>query len=445
MSLLQNLLSSISGKGDQVVSLLGDRLSQLDLEVSGPFDPPNRPDDDVCNLAQSLVTDCQQLISLLVPRRMQLLQIAFAGALPAAIAVVSHFKVADAIEELGGKATAGEIAEKVGTDTTKLSNVLRTLTAHYVFEELEGAYFKNNRQSREIVVAGGGAAMIESYAQTSGKSLVGLLPVMRDKEWMHSFDARKSAFSKAYGEPVGIIDYMFDPKHEDELATLMAGIPWLSEMSARETVEHFDWLRWGKTAKVCDMGCADGGIMAHLKIKEPSLHVICQDLEPALPRTRAVMDQMVPGAVEAGTVEIMVHDYFTEQTRPADAYFMRGVLHDYSDDDCVTILNRLKPRLLENPRARLLVNEVLVPILPTVPGHENRPISDTKPTDQSCFVEVTSAMQLHSVAMQAGFERTFQEFDAIFKRAGYQVHQVYQLQYFTAIVEISPDNQQSKL
>ena len=79
------------------------------------------PMDDICTLAQSLVTDCQQLISLLVPRRIQVLQLAFAGALPAAVADVSRFKVADAIEELGGQATAAQIAAKVDTDATKLS------------------------------------------------------------------------------------------------------------------------------------------------------------------------------------------------------------------------------------------------------------------------------------------------------------------------------------
>ncbi|EXJ66230.1 uncharacterized protein A1O5_10846 [Cladophialophora psammophila CBS 110553] len=445
MSLFQNLLDSINGKGGQMLNHLGDRAFYLNHAVEGPFDGLSRPGDDVCALAQSLVTDCQQLISLLVPRRMQLLQLAFAGALPAAVAVVSHFKVADTIEELGGEATAVEIAAKVDTDATKLANVLRTLTAHYVFEEHEGAYFTNNRQSRELVTKGGGAAMMESYAQTSGKALPGLLPLMTDKELMHSSDPRQSAFSKAHGAPIGIFDYVFDPRNHDELMTLMAGLPWLSETSARESVQHFDWSRWGKEAQVCDMGCADGGIMAHLKIKEPSLHIICQDLAPILPRTRATMEQMVPGALENGGIEIMEHDYFIEQTRLADVYWMRAVLHDYSDDDCVTILQRLKPRMLENPQARLLINEVIVPSLPTLKGSENRPISETKPQRQSSFVEITSVMQLHSVAMQGGFERTYQDFEAIFKRAGFRVHHFYPLQFFTAIVEVAPENPPFKL
>ena len=118
--------------------------------------------------------------------------------------------------------------------------------------------------------------------------------------------------------------------------------------------------------------------------------------------------------------------------------------HDYSDDDCVKILERLKPRMLENPRTSLLVNEVVVPTLPTLRGSENKPISEAKPQRQSSFVEVTSVMQLHSVAMQGGLERTYQDFEAIFKRAGFCVHHFYQLQFFTAIIEIAPDVLASK-
>lgn len=121
MSLFQNLLDSINAKGSQIVAGLGNRTSELNnAAIDGPFDRRDRPDDDICNLAQSIVTDCEQLISLLVPSRIQLLQHAFAGALPAAMAVVAHFKVADVIEELNGRATVAEIAQMVDTDATKL-------------------------------------------------------------------------------------------------------------------------------------------------------------------------------------------------------------------------------------------------------------------------------------------------------------------------------------
>ena len=112
---------------------------------------------------------------------------------------------------------------------------------------------------------------------------------MTDKDLMHETDPRQGAFSKAYGRaPLSIFDWMMDPANKEDLTTLMVGLPWLTQTSAYETVENFDWDRWGKSMRVCDMGCADGGIMGHLKVKEPSFHIICQDLASTLPRTRAV-------------------------------------------------------------------------------------------------------------------------------------------------------------
>lgn len=183
-------------------------------------------------------------------------------------------------------------------------------------------------------------------AQVSGKALTGLLPLMTDKQMMHKTDPRQGAFGKAYGAPMSIFDWMMASENKDDLMTLMAGIPWLTQTSARETVENFNWGRWGKNMRVCDMGCADGGIMGHLKIKEPSFRIICQDLAPMLPRTRAVsqhqedpsipeccmltslqmLASMVPAALEAGEIEVKAQDYFLEQQTPADIYWMRGVL-----------------------------------------------------------------------------------------------------------------------
>lgn len=112
------------------------------------------------------------------------------------------------------------------------------------------------------------------------------------------------------------------------------------------------------------------------------------------------------------------------------------ISHDYSDEDCVKILQCLKPRLLDTPKARLLVNEIVVPLFPTIRGAENRPMSEFKPEKQSSFLEMSSMMQLHSVAFQGGYERSYQEFENIFRRAGYQVVQFHQIQMFTAVMEV---------
>ncbi|KAF9894563.1 hypothetical protein FE257_006448 [Aspergillus nanangensis] len=401
MSLLYNILARINSQGGQILSELGEKVNELNEADEGPFDGPNRPSDLVCNLAQRIVTDCQELISLLVPSHIQTLQYAFSGALPAALAVVAHFNVADTIESLGGHATATEIAQTVGTDAIKMAHTLRALTAFHIFIEESDGRFANNRGSRPLFSDGGGAAMIESYSQISGKALVGWLPLMQDRDMMHEVDPQRGAFSKAYGSSISIMDWMMAPENEDDLITLMEGIPWLTQVSAKETVDNFDWTRWG---------------------------VGLRNLE-----------SMVPAQLAAGEIEIVLQDYLLEQQSRADIYWMRGVLHDYSDNVCVKILENLKSRMLESPKTRILINEIVVPSLPvtTLKG-VNLPTSESKPRTQSSFVEMTSLMQLHSVAFQGGYERTYPEYQKIFDRAGYQVVNFYQLQLYTSIMELAP-------
>lgn len=125
-------------------------------------------------------------------------------------------------------------------------------------------------------------------ALVSGKAFDGFLPLMIDKNDMHSIDPKHGAFSRAYSVPLSISDWIMLPDNHVHLTQLVRGMPWLSETASQGVIDGFDWLQWGSTARVCDMGCSDGGIMSLLKSKHPTLRITCQDLAPVLPVARQV-------------------------------------------------------------------------------------------------------------------------------------------------------------
>ncbi|KAI2604697.1 putative O-methyltransferase [Hypoxylon sp. NC1633] len=95
-----------------------------------------------------------------------------------------------------------------------------------------------------------------------------------------------------------------------------------------------------------------------------------------------------------GIFEATGHDFFTPQpVKDARAYYLHSVLHDWSDDDCIKILEQL------------LINEIVVP--------------DRNPT-----WPVTSMDQL-MLALGAMRERTQSDWENIVKRAGFKIVQVY--------------------
>lgn len=65
----------------------------------------------------------------------------------------------------------------------------------------------------------------------------------------------------------------------------------------------------------------------------------------------------------AGRVTFMEHNFFDAQPPlNAGAYFIRQVLHNWSDHDCVRILKALVPALEQcRPRTPLLINETILP------------------------------------------------------------------------------------
>lgn len=53
------------------------------------------------------------------------------------------------------------------------------------------------------------------------------------------------------------------------------------------------------------------------------------------------------------------HNFFEEQPVCAEFYILRHVLHDWQDEDCITILKALLPAL--EPGAKVFVSEAILP------------------------------------------------------------------------------------
>lgn len=61
----------------------------------------------------------------------------------------------------------------------------------------------------------------------------------------------------------------------------------------------------------------------------------------------------------AQRVKFVEHDLFTPNPVTADVYLFRHILHDWSDEDVIRLLNNLIPAL--STGARVLVSEGIMP------------------------------------------------------------------------------------
>lgn len=108
---------------------------------------------------------------------------------------------------------------------------------------------------------------------------------------------------------------------------------------------------WETTNLVVDVGGSQGHVSAYLAEKFINTHFVVQDLQ------EVVREQTykIPSKV-ADRVELMAHDFFTEQpVKNADVYFIRYILHNWSDDYSKKILRNIIPVM--KPGSKIVIQD----------------------------------------------------------------------------------------
>lgn len=111
---------------------------------------------------------------------------------------------------------------------------------------------------------------------------------MQDPVAMNSVGGAHSSFTKVYPEKIPITEWVMQPQNHYSLNLLSKGIPWLTTATAEAIITRVPWKKWGAELTICDVGCADGGVMAMLKKSKLEIKIIFQDLSPTLSMVRKV-------------------------------------------------------------------------------------------------------------------------------------------------------------
>ncbi|KAI0888674.1 S-adenosyl-L-methionine-dependent methyltransferase [Annulohypoxylon maeteangense] len=120
-------------------------------------------------------------------------------------------------------------------------------------------------------------------------------------------------------------------------------------------VEHYDWGSLGPNAHIVDMGGARGHIAIAITGRFPGLRATVQDLGHVI---KGAEKEVPPGL--RGRVVFMEHNLFQPQpVQGADVYYVRWVLHNWSDENAINLLRALVPVLKKG--SRVVINETCMP------------------------------------------------------------------------------------
>lgn len=173
-----------------------------------------------------------------------------------------------------------------------------------------------------------------------------------------------------------------------------------------DTLEAVDFPRF---STVCDVGGGYGDLLSHLLERHPHLNGKILELPSVLG------DEDRRWAPKLGVEDrcnYTAGDMF-EEVPGVDAYILKAILHDWSDEDCVHILSNVHDAAPED--GRLFVRE--------------RILSETDPDPATIDMDIWMMLET------GGQERTRAEFEALFEQAGWVLDDVLTVEDDLSIME----------
>jgi hypothetical protein len=288
--------------------------------------------------------------------------------------------------------TAQELARATGANPQALHRVLRSLANHGIFVH-DGEHFAHNAASRFLRSEQPGS--MRSFARMMGLK-------------MHWDAYRELDDAVRTGQPSisavvdgGLFGYLH--AHPQEARLFHEAMAGKSFAQIGPIVANYDFTGFETIGDI-------GGGLGHL------LNAVLE----RTPRARGVLFDL-PQVVEQARrsanprVSYVGGDFFQDPIPPCDAYMMMTVLHDWSDDQSITILKNIKASA---PRgAKVLILEGVV-----------------QPDARDNFL---LDLDIEMLAMTSGRERTEKEWSTVVSGAGMRLARVIPAGEWSSIVEVA--------
>ena len=295
-----------------------------------------------------------------------------------------------------GPRSAADLAGPTGTNPRALHRLMRSLAGFGILSQDGGDKFALTELGDALRSDAPGSARSTILAMS------GTWMWRAFGEFQYSLETGKTAMEKVFGMP--LFDYLAQhPKESAQFSEAMVGIHGPEPPAVAEAYD------FSSVGSIVDVGGATGNMLAHILARYPQprgvlfdrSHVVAE--APALLRSRGVEDRV---SIEPG-------NFFEHVPPGGDVYILSHIIHDWNQDQCLTILGNCRKAL--KPGARLLIVEFVLP-------EGNTPH----------FGKLVDMVML---AIPGGEERTAAEYDTLLKTAGLKMTRVVPTTTDVSIVE----------
>jgi hypothetical protein len=319
-----------------------------------------------------------------VPARAALAQLLFGKHVTYAISAVSRLRVSDHMS--AEPSHVEELAGKTGAHASSLYRVMRFLAGVGVFNEAPGRRFSLTPMS--------------DLLRTDAPGSLRYMATMFGDQWSvrafgHISDCVRTGgdgITAAFGKQA--FDLLADFPEDAE--TFHRAMTSYSAVEGPAVLEAYDF---SGIRRLADVGGGHGMLLASILKQYPKMRGLLFDLP-----------EVVSGAGPSGhfaacedRVEIESGSFLERAPSDCDAYILKHIIHDWSDDHCRRILTLIREQL--PPEGRVLLCEMII--------NEDPGPSPAKALDIEMLVMTPG-----------GKERTITEFADLFASAGLRLTSV---------------------
>jgi hypothetical protein len=313
-----------------------------------------------------------------------------------AVQVAAELGLADALAD--GPKDRDALARGVGAHADTMNRLIRALASFGIFKQLADGRVANTAQS-ECLRSDAPGSLRELARMYAGSPMW--------QAWTgleHSVRSGEPAFEHVHGSPV--FEYL--AQHPESARRFDNGMVASSRLMNEALVEAYEWSRFGT---LVDVAGGLGSTLAAILLANPPVRGVLFDLPHVIERARDHLAQQ--GLAERCRTQ--TGSFFDAVPPGADAYFMKHIIHDWNDEDCVRILRNCGAAMPGH--AKLLVCEKLIP-----------------PDDGPSLAKTMDLVML--VMTDGGRERTEQEFRELFARAGLRLARIVPTRVDNCILEV---------
>jgi acetylserotonin N-methyltransferase len=278
--------------------------------------------------------------------------------------------------------TAAEFAATLGANTSALELLLDACAALGLLEKTGGVY--RNTPTAERYLRSASSESLRGYVMYSHRALYPM--------WAHLDDAVRDGshrWAQTFGIEGPIFSHFF--RTDEALHDFLMGMHGFGMLTSPKVVSAFDLARFGT---LVDLGGATGHLAIAACERYPGMRAVVFELPQAVWLAREITSR----STAAGRIEVVVGDFFEDELPPAELYALGQVLHDWTEEKIV--------RLLEK-------------IVRTLPEHGGLLIAEKLLNDDGVGPVPANMQSLNMLVCTEGRERSAAEYERLLRAAGF--------------------------